>query len=209
MNIHLKQSKFLYARLTGFSLLLMAVIAAFSFGFVLSDIYVAGDLVKTSQNIEVKAGLYALGNLGWLLILTLDLVVSFGLYQIYKLNNQRLALLTALLRVVYSALLGLGIAALYQKNVETFMDRWELGLIVFGLHLVILYRLNNHFGKLVPQWIGYLLLIAGLGYGFIHGISLFMPQWMDSIKTLENVLVMPMSLSEILLALWLIRSREA
>lgn len=209
MDVYLKRKKLSYAKLTGFSLLLMAVVAAFSFGFVLSGIYEAGDVVKTSQNIESKASLYTLGNIGWVLILILDLIVSFGLYQIFKSKNNRLAAIAASLRIIYSAMLGLGIIALYQENIEAFMVNWELGLIVFGLHLVMLYVLNNHFGKLVPKWLGYLLLIAGLSYSFIHGVSLWMPQWMDSMKTLESILVIPMSLSEILLAFWLIGSREA
>lgn len=208
MDVNIKRKEFLYAKLTGISLLIMAVVAAFSFGFVINGIYVAGDMVKTSQNIEAKSALYAVGNLGWVFILILDLVVSFGVYQIYKVGNSRLALFTAILRIIYSAILGLAIVSLYQNNIEAFMSKWELGLIIFGIHLVSLYVLNNHYSRLVPRWIGYLLLIAGIGYGFIHGVNLFMPQWVTYIKILETILVIPMSLSELLLALWLIRSRQ-
>lgn len=209
MDTQIKRKGFSYAKLTGLSLLLMAVVAGFSFGFVLSELYVAGDLVKTNQNIQASTLLYNLGNLGWLLILVLDLVVSAGLYQVYKAKAHRLTLVTAGLRVLYAPMLGVGIWGLFNRDIGAFMYHWELGLIVFGLHLVSLYVLNNHFNRQVPRWIGYLLLVAGLSYSLIHSVHLFAPQWVDAIKTLENLLVLPMSLSELLLALWLLRSREA
>lgn len=209
MDTQISKNGFLYAKLTGLSLMLMAVVAGFSFGFVLNELYVAGDIVKTNQNIEANVLLYNLGNLGWLLIMVLDLLVSVGLYQVYKAKARRLTLVMASLRLLYAPMLGVGILGIFNRDIGAFMYHWELGLIVFGLHLVSLYVLNNHFNRQVPRWIGYLLLVAGLSYSLIHSIHLFAPQWVDEIKNLENLLVLPMSLSELLLAFWLLRSRKS
>lgn len=196
-------------KLTGVSLILMAIIAGYSYGFVLSDIYVKGNISATLMNIEAKEMHYLIGIIGWGLILLLDMLIAYNVYGIFGKANKKIAGLSAGLRLIYSVFLGIGIMALIQKNIPAFMAWWDMGLVLFGLHLVGLYVLNNHYYKVVPKWIGYLLLIAGIGYCFIHGVYAFMPSMAEGIKPVEQVLILPMSLSELLLALWLLRRREA
>jgi hypothetical protein len=48
-------------------------------------------------------------------------------------------------------------------RVEDFRDVWDVGLVFFGLHLIVLGYLSYRSG-FVPRFIGVLLVIAGLGY---------------------------------------------
>lgn len=209
MDVLKKNKETRIYKLTGVSLILMAIIAGYSYGFVLSDIYVKGNVAATLMNIEAKGIHYLTGIIGWGLILLLDILIAYNVYGIFGKAHKKIAGLSAGLRLIYSVFLGIGIMALIQKNIPAFMAWWDMGLVIFGLHLVGLYVLNNHYYKVAPKWIGYLLLIAGIGYSFVHGVYAFMPSMAEGIKPVEQVLILPMSLSELLLALWLLRRREA
>jgi hypothetical protein len=48
-------------------------------------------------------------------------------------------------------------------SLSAFRSGWELGLVFFGLHLLVLGYLAFNSGY-IPKWLGVLLIVAGLGY---------------------------------------------
>ena len=94
---------------TGISIMLMAIIAGFSFGFVFDSMIAPGDAITTATNIAASESLFRTGVLGWLLILILDVIVAWGLYIVLKAANKSLSLLTAWFRLVYAGFLGIGL----------------------------------------------------------------------------------------------------
>ena len=86
---------------------------------------------------------------------------------------------------------------------ESFDTIWSMGLIIFGVHLLGLGYLSIL--KLqVPALLGYLLLLAGLGYIGIPILENFTGMNESMVSMLEKVLMAPMAAGEILLAFWLI-----
>jgi len=204
--------------IAGISIIVMALAAGFSYG------YVQHNLLNTSveitrQNVIENKYLFFAGLAGWIVIFIADLIVSGTLYIFFKNYMMHLSRLTAIIRIIYTLILG---AAIYQFIViipflqapDTAFDInaqfiffekiWSVGLIVFGFHLLGLGFLSMKSSQ-IPRLLSYLLYLAGFSYVLVHSgktFTLFHPHF---IASAETILALPMGLSEILLAVWLIQ----
>lgn len=198
----MKTNKSAY-KITGIALIAMALTAIYAYGIAISSLYVAGDVTETAARIAAEPIKMQLGTLSWIVILLLDIVVALGLYQILKDSSLKLALWTAGLRGLYGAVLVFGIVSLFRENISGFIQLWQLGLIVFGVHLVILGTAllkRSH----APRWLAILLIVAGIAYALIHSLNSFAPELQTVAKSLESILMAPMALAELALAIWLL-----
>lgn len=145
----------------GTSLIIMALAAFFSYGFVHGSLVVKDDASTTFNNIMSSNSLFKAEILGWVIILISDIVVAWALYIFLKPINKNLSLLGAWLRLTYSTILGIAIMnlivvmllsrhtnylssfkieqtqSLMMLFLEAFESIWSIGLIVFGGHLLI------------------------------------------------------------------------
>ena len=80
--MYLTQKK--WGLLTGYSLILMALVAGFVYGYVHASIYIVDSSDLTARLLQENIALYKWGIVSWLLIILLDLIVSIGIYIIYK-----------------------------------------------------------------------------------------------------------------------------
>jgi hypothetical protein len=99
-------SPLIYARVAGFGLLLMFILAAFVIFFVLEGLIVPGDAVTTANNIIAHEMLFRCGIISFIIVLILDLLVAWALYIVLQPVNKNLALLAAWLRLVYTIIFG-------------------------------------------------------------------------------------------------------
>lgn len=209
-----------YALIAGLALIIMAVAAGFSAGYVNGSLMVEGNAIATFQNLNASPSLFQAGIAGWMIIFTTDLLVAWALYHFLKPVNKKLSLATALIRVVYTLVLGLAIYQLIavlpglgnlpaigatevSNRLQSFNAIWSQGLIIFGFHLVGLGILTYR-SRYVPRFWGALLLFAGLCYSGIHAAYHLFPDFHAQINSVEMILSLPMALAEIGLALWLI-----
>ena len=147
---------------------------------------VPGNLEQTAQNITLNPKLFIASMICYLITFTADVVIAWALYVLFVPANKYLSLLTACFRWLYAAiaffsLLNLvmafrllnapdyvtvfGTRQLYAQMkllLDSFRYDWSMGLILLGIHLVLLGFLIYGSGY-VPRWIGILLLINGLG----------------------------------------------
>lgn len=203
------------AFITGISLIAMALIAGFAYGFVYTIIYVPLDAESSSQTLLVNFDAYKYGIIAWTVIVALDVIVSVGIYSIYKKTQQRLAFSTSSIRIIYTLFL---IFAVYQLAVplmdrdeiinglyymEYFAEIWSYGLIIFGLHLIGL-SLVCYQSKFTPNIVAALLFAGGLSYVLIESLKSFSPGLSNMTATLESALIAPMILGELSFAVWLI-----
>jgi hypothetical protein len=203
------------ALITGLSLITMAVIAGFAYGFVYKLIYVAGDSVLSRQALSDNFDVYSYGIIAWVCIIILDFLASIGIYALYKSTQKRLALATSLLRIVYTLFLILAtyqLAMPFMDNneiinglyyMESFTEIWTYGLIIFGLHLIFLSRVCTQ-SNFTPSIISVLLFIGGLSYVVVESLKSFSPTLHSLTATLESVLITPMVISELAFSIWLI-----
>lgn len=181
----------------GAGLLSMTVLAVYGNFVVLSGLVTPGDAAATASAIGDAEGTLRLGIASLLLVAILDVIVAWGLYVVFAPASRSLSLLAAWFRVVYAGVFAVAISNLVGvprlvsppgyldvysttqlqaqvlQRIETFNDVWSAGLLVFGVHLVVLgyvaYRADY-----VPTALAVLLGIAGLGYAIDSlGVVLF------------------------------------
>jgi hypothetical protein len=204
--------------IAGIALVIMAIVAGFSFGYAHNSLVTDSPEI-TLQNLIAGKSLFFAELAGWGIIFILDALVAIALYFFFRSTSKPISLITSVIRIVYTLILGIAIIQLFkiipilsstEHNVsETFSylllfeKLWSIGLIVFGLHLIGLGYLSVK-SKAVHWILGYLLYLGGISYTFIHTaqqLSLFNTEVISSI---EKILVLPMTLAEMLLAFWLI-----
>tara|TARA_R110002050_G_scaffold294238_4_gene451764 strand:+ start:922 stop:1617 length:696 start_codon:yes stop_codon:yes gene_type:complete len=212
-------SKRTHALISGISLLIMALAAGYSYGYVYNSLVIPDNPSATLTNLDNSLVMFGSSVIGWLVILVTDILVAWSLYKYFVTVNHKISIATGLVRVVYSAFLAFAIyhlgtawKILYVAlpDASTFMDLfnafekyWSLGLIVFGLHLIGLGYLSLKSNS-VPTWIGWLLYIAGISYSVIHGANAIVPDAVDTIALAEMIMGIPMAVAELGLAVWLL-----
>lgn len=204
----------------GVGILLMAVLAAFGNFAAVAGLVTQGDAARTATDITQSEGLFRFGILSLLLVIALDVVVAWALYRVFSPVSRSISMLAAVLRLVYAAVfmvaIGqlLGVLRLLSTDgylsvlnpdqlhaqallgINAFNDLWHAGLLLFGLHLLVLGYLAYRSGY-VPRLLGILLAIAGLGYVIdAFGAVLSQGSWTDVSGFTF--------LGEFLLAVWLV-----
>ena len=207
----------LAALVSSISLLIMTLAAAFSYGFVHSQILVSDDPVSTFSNLRESSVLFQAEIIGWVVIIITDILVSWGFYAFFLKTDRKIATLGAIFRLSYVGMLIAAVIKLIHISMMTFSSNnpeqvmalfqqfdhlWSLGLILFGFHLILIGVLALKANQ-VPSLLGILLAIAGLSYVLIHVMHSFFPEFQDFTATLETILALPMTIGELGFGIWL------
>ncbi|MGB3367167.1 MAG: DUF4386 domain-containing protein [Acidaminobacteraceae bacterium] len=211
------------AMIAGISLVIMAIIAGFSYGFVFNSLVVANNSMETLNNLINAKSLFTFGVIGWFAIIITDLIVSLSLYIFLKDIDKKVSAFAAFLRLAYTLLLTLSATKLVSVNkltlnvseaneslarevmslLSAFEKVWSYGLIIFGVHLLLV-GLVTYKSRYVPKLISILLIIAGLSYTLLNLMYGVLPQIDSYTKILEMILVLPMTIGELAFAIWLL-----
>jgi hypothetical protein len=208
------------AIVAGLSLLFMAVLAPIANFGVIEKLIVPGNATSTANNIMGSAGLFRIGIGFFLIVAILDVVAAWALYLFLKPVDRSISLLAAWFRVVYAAILAFAVSnllivlgllnganylAAFEKDqlyaqvmlfLNAFTDGWDLGLLIFGLHLVLLGCLAFKSGY-IPKILDILVIVAGLGYT-MDGVGILLsPNYTFSFAMFTFI-------GEILLIFWLL-----
>jgi Domain of unknown function (DUF4386) len=204
------------AAIAGWSLIAMAILAGFAYGYAFQQTYVPDDAIATLENLKNGAVLLRLCIFTFFLVLILDVVVAWALYFFFESHHKIGVLLMACLRLVYAALLGASLMNLVSvisilddsteqisTFFEQFLDSWSAGLIVFAVHLFALGRLMwQH--SVIPKLISGLTLLAAFFFFLVHSAALLWPGFDQIQSQVEAILSLPMALGELGLAGYLI-----
>ncbi|MDM5186856.1 DUF4386 domain-containing protein [Bacillus sp. DX4.1] len=215
------------ALIAGTSLIIMALAAFFSYGFVHGSLVVQGDASATFNNIKSSNMLFKAEIFGWVIILITDIVVAWAFYIFLKPINKSLSLLGAWFRLTYATILGIAIlnlifVLLLSKStdylslfkidqlqahmmlfLEAFESIWSIGLIIFGGHLMIVGYLAFKSDR-IPKVISILLLLASIGYIVINLFNTIFSQYDVVISILKIVFNVPMIVGELGFGIWLL-----
>ena len=200
-----------YAQLTGISILIMALAAGFSYGYIFQNIYTPDNIEETGKRLIEQNSIFKWGIIGWIVIIICDLIVSIGLANLFS-NSKAEWLKIGGLRILYTSFLICAVfflivaspensSELIYKNLSTFEQIWSIGLIIFGFHLYYLGKITCK-TKRLPMLLSGLLLIAGISYIMIHSLKNIKIPF--SMELIEMTLAIPMTIAEIGLAIWLI-----
>jgi hypothetical protein len=210
-----KMNKRRLAIITGMSLVVMAFVAGFSVGYAYAEFYEPEHIELLKNNIIQNKGLYQIMLIGILIILILDLLVSYTLYRYFEAENKKMSFVSGIIRAVYTVIFGIATYCLTKNlntieltnqiansNFQQFEVIWNSGLVIFGIHLFligILMKLHNK----IPKILWYLTLLSGISYVIVHLLKLGSPN-SEGVKTLEMILAVPMAIGELGLAIWLL-----
>ncbi|MGO1059518.1 DUF4386 domain-containing protein [Planococcus sp. FY231025] len=216
-----------YARVAGVSLLLAGVSGLFANIFVMGGLLVPDDATATVSNITANDLLFRFGVLGFIVMTILDLVIAWALYVLLKPVNKNVALLVILFRVVYVAMSS---AALFNfLNISHFLiddarleaiepnqigfevmmfldainNAWTIGLVFFGLHLLLLGYLMFK-SLFIPRLFGILMLLAGVGYFIDNILRVLLSNYTDFIGIFSLIVFVVPILAELAFAIWLL-----
>jgi hypothetical protein len=211
--------------IAGLGLLLMAGLAGFAKLVVVDGLVTPGDAAKTAEDIIASEGMFRFGIASLYLVVILDVVVAWALMRVFSPVNMSVSRLGAWFRLAYAGVFMValsqlaGIPHLLQDErysavfgadqsraqallrFDAFNDIWFAGLVLFGVHLLIIGYLAYKSGY-VPRPLGILIAIAGFGYCFDTFSAVLSQGSPITISTVTFI-------GEFLLACWLlIRGRR-
>ena len=176
------------AIIAGIGLLVMAVLAGYANFGIIQNLIVPGEAQTTAENIMASSGSFRFGIISLFIVAALDVLVAWGLYVILKPANRTFSTVAAWARIIYAAIFAFSLTILLRgfqlimtsgssyaqamERITAFQTGWDIGLILFGVHLLLLGYISFRFG-IIPRWLGALLAIAGLGY-LVDSFGLFL-----------------------------------
>jgi hypothetical protein len=192
----------------GLALALMAVIAPFGVFGAIGALVTPGDAARTAQDILGSEGLFRWGIASLILVVILDIVVAAALLQLFEPVHRSVSTMAAWFRVAYAAVylvaitqlvIALGLLddpSLALRAVNAYETIWNVGLILFGVHLLLIGYLAYRSG-FMPRIFGILLVVAGLGYLADGFVLVLVPGTSISIGTFTFI-------GEVALIFWLL-----
>lgn len=174
----------------GLGLLVMAVVAGLANFLAIEPLLTAGDADAIAEAVAGSESQLLWGTAGLAVAAALDVVVALALWKFFAPIAPRTAATGGVLRLVYTAVfvaaivqLPAAVGATSDADIVAALERfetiWDLGLIIFGAHLVVTGVLAWMVGGAGPRVVGALVAIAGAGYAidgigaaFIDGYSL-------------------------------------
>src|SRR5215211_7351033 len=213
------------ARIAGFLILLIAVLAPFSILYLPSTLIVPGDAAATAGNVMASEGLFRLGIVVDSLVVLLEIVVIAILYVLLRPVNRTLALVAAFARLAMTIVMAVNVfnslGVLLLLGDAEYLTAFEPG----QLHALVLLFLNLHesgiyvwqvffalhwvaVGYLVfksgffPKILGIMLMVTCLGY-LIDSFGILFPS-SGALSIVSSVLLAAGVIGELSFTLWLL-----
>lgn len=207
------------ARLTGIGYLIIFITGFYGNFYVLEGLVEPGSEQATFHNIVDNPATFSKGVFAFVLMALIDLVLAWPLYTMLKETNRKLALASSLLRVFNAAFFFAALSGLFDiyakmnaggltvfhtaSSLVQFNLFWTIGLLIFGLHLLLL-------GKLIwdssffPKPLGLLIAIAGAGYVIDCTAQLSLSNYSNYKELFEAIVICGGVIGEFSFTIWLL-----
>jgi hypothetical protein len=161
--------------IAGLGLALSVVLAPFGNFVAVQPLITTGDAAKTAQDILNSEALFRWGIASLVLAAVLDIIIAGALLVLFQPVSRGVSMTAALFRVAYAAVFLVAIIQLVvalgllgdptqaMRAIDAYNTIWLVGLIFFGVHLVLIGYLAYRSGYMAKIF-GILLVVAGLGY---------------------------------------------
>jgi len=202
---------------------IMIFIAGFYANFaVLESLIDRDDMQITTVNFINNHLQLGYGFLGFVIMLFFDVLLIWSLFGLTKSISKNMSFVASFFRLLHALFFGVALFKLWEiykltfnasisinkKNnvaelLSDFDKLWTVGLLFFGIHLVVVGYLIIK-STYIPKVLGVLLLLAALGY-IIDGMAkLFMPNYIDYKDVFETIVIMPSVIGEFSFTVWLL-----
>ena len=208
------------ARGAAFGYVALFVLAIFANFVVKQGMIDPTDALATTAAIREQEGLFRLGLASFVLIFLIDVAVAWGLYVLFLPAGRTRSLVAAWFRIVYTVMLGaasvflfvglevsLGAADLGPDVAllmfAAFDFAWLVGLIAFGVHLILIGALIIR-SRIAPRAIGAILMIAGAAYGLDTLLHIVLSDYEPVGGVMLAVVATTSIVSELVFTIWLL-----
>ena len=215
------------ALVAGVGLLIMFFAAIFANFFVIEGLIVPGDAEATANNLMANESLFRFGIASFLLVIICDILVAWALYVFLKPVSTSLSVLAAWFRLVFAAIFGAALfslvvvlrllsgadlLAVFEPNqrlaqvllfINAFNDGWLIGLVFFGLHLLVLGSLVFRSGY-APKLLGILLIVSSFGYLLDSFAQFLLPDYASYESIFLLIVAVPGIIAELSFCFWLL-----
>jgi hypothetical protein len=213
----------LYARVGGVLYLIIIVLGLFGEMYVRSGLVVPGDPAATASKITAAPGLFRVGFLADSIMFLSDVALAVLLYVLLKPVSKVVALAALCFRLAQTAVLALNLlhyhaamllltgsgysSAFTSEQLNALMSffldlhghGYDLGLLLFGLHCLLLGYLVFK-SRYLPRILGVLLVAAAFTYLIGSYARFLFPDYVGAVAPIYVVAI----ISEVSLCLWLL-----
>lgn len=226
MNVGIELSVRQAAKIAGAAYVALFVLGIFANFVVREGLIEAGDASATVANIQDSELLFRIGIVSFLIIFVLDVVIAWLLYIIFRSESRDISLVAAWFRLVYTAFLGIAVIFFFvvlqllsgvdylsslstgqiEAQVMLYLDAfnftWLIGLLMFGIHLIILgYLILKSVS--IPKYMGVLLVLAGAGYVIDTTAFSVLSEYEDYSDVFLAIVAIPSIVGELAFTIWL------
>ena len=215
------------ALLAGWSYAAMFGLAVFANFFVRERLVDTTDAAATFANMADNQGIVRVAIMALVIVFALDVVVAWALYHVFRPAGAALSALAAWFRLVYTIFLGVAVVFLYlvlrlvdgtdhiaalgstalEANtmlaLEAFNATWLVGLVAFGLHLILLGVMIVRSG-IAHRLLGVAVAVAGAAYVFDTSAYTLYSHYAANAEVFTAIVAGPAVLAEAALTLWLL-----
>jgi hypothetical protein len=214
------------SKITGFGYLIIFLTGFFANFFVLDGLIVHDNVSATFNNIVANSLLLRFGILSFFIMVLVDLVLAWTLYLLLKPVNKEISLLTAWFRLLNAGIFGVALFHLFNilplinankfslfvakdrfnqvaLSLDAFNHTWLIGLVFFGIHLLLLGYLIIK-SDYIPGILGVLLIIASLGYLTDSFAYLLSSDYSEYKSIFMLIVAIPGVIGELSFTLWLL-----
>jgi hypothetical protein len=172
-----------------------------------------------AERITDRQVLLGLAIVGFILVAVLDVVLAWAILRYFGDRHRGLPRLAGWLRVAYAAVLATAVgqlatalrlatgsgqadAAAHSALLE-FSATWQLGLVVFAAHLVVLGTILMR-DAATPTWLGVVIVVAAFAYAADGIARIFLALDSPVLASLTGLVAVSSIVGEIGLAIWFI-----
>ncbi|PQJ22913.1 DUF4386 family protein [Tenacibaculum sp. SG-28] len=203
------------ATISGWGILIISIITCCTLYHWFPDIY--NWYVEDQKELFIPKNppLYKKMILGIVIILLGNFTVSYSLYHYFKGMQQMTALVSSICRLMYTLVVALASYYLYSNfatedlniaivkhNYYLFLSTWHFGLIMYGIHLVLMSVLLQ-WNKNTPKLLQIVMFIMGCIYVVLYTLKLILSE-IDTASVLSACIAIIMIIGEIAFSLWLL-----
>ena len=215
------------ALIAGTGYVALFALAIFANFVVLEGMVVVDDPAATAANIADSPGLFRLGIVAFVAVFVIDVAVAWALFALFRDRDRDLSLAAAWFRLAYTVMLGVGVVFLVQAlgfvdgagllgaaepevlqaqalvALDSFDAAWLVGLVAFGVHLVMLGALLLR-SKRGPRVMAVLLVVAGVAYVVDTTAHLLLSNYEQYGSVFLAMVAVPSIVAEGWFGLWLL-----
>lgn len=210
------------AKISGFAYVMIFITGFYANFSILSSLVEIDNPTKTLLNISNNLNVFRNGLLSFLLMLVFDIVLIVTLFKLTSTVSRTWSYVASGFRMLHALFFGIALLKLYKvfnithddhifkemsyavmDLLSNFDELWTIGLLFFGVHLMVLGCLAIKADH-IPKFIGVLLIIASFGYIVDCLAKLSYADYDKYKEYFESVVIITGVIGELSFTLWLL-----